>query len=128
MLIKIPVNCIVVDTLHLRMRIIEKFISSVLSSIVNKERNTNIDIIETLNKELQKNNFSATIHVETKGEFFIKYKLRCSDLKITLNATKVIIDYIKNNYQNCNATKLIVKVLRKYIQGISYKSLDVERK
>jgi hypothetical protein len=39
MLIKIPVNCIVVFTFDLRIRIIEKFISSVLSSIVNKERN-----------------------------------------------------------------------------------------
>ncbi len=61
------------------------------SSIVNKERNTNIDIIETLDKELKKNTFSAIIRVEIKSEFFIKFKLRYSDLKNTINSTKVLI-------------------------------------
>jgi hypothetical protein len=63
----------------------------VFSSIVNKERNTNIDIIETLDKELKKNTFSAIIRVEIKSEFFIKFKLRYSDLKNTINSTKVLI-------------------------------------
>ncbi len=108
MLVKISPNSVVIDTLHLRIRILEKFVSSVISSIINFELNDKF--VELMNEELKRNNICANIYSDVKSEFCIKYKINCLNLNVRITVTKIIVNYIKNNYNNFDAIELIGKI------------------
>jgi hypothetical protein len=108
MLIKISPDSIVVDTLHLRLRILEKFLSSVISSVINYDKNSNF--IEIMNAELINKKITANIYSDIKSEYYIKYKINCLNLNVKIICTKAIIDFIEKNYEKFIATKLIKKI------------------
>jgi hypothetical protein len=96
MLITIRPDSFIIDTLHLRIRICEKFFSSVISSLISFKKDEKNSIIQEINSQLKANNLKATIHCEVKNENFVKYKIQ----SLNLNTKIKTIDFIMNLINN----------------------------
>jgi hypothetical protein len=75
MIVKLEPENFIIDTLHLRIRILEKLFSLIISSIINYKKDNKNLIIDELNENMKINNISASIYSKIKMEFYIKYKL-----------------------------------------------------
>jgi hypothetical protein len=98
MIMKIEPQNYIIDTLHLRIRITEKFFSSLLSSIIEKTRIKNLVIIEDLNFELNVSKINAKINLEVLSDVYIKYKLQANNLEMKIKSLDCIIAYIRRKY------------------------------
>jgi hypothetical protein len=98
MIMKIEPQNYVINTLHLRIRITEKFFSSLLSSIIEKTRIKYLVIIEDLNFELNISKINAKINLEVLSDVYIKYKLQANNLEMKIKSLDRIIAYIRKKY------------------------------
>jgi hypothetical protein len=105
MIIKLEPENFIIDTLHLRIRILEKLFSSIISSVINYKKDTKNLIIDELNKNMKINNISASINSEIKSEFYIKYKLQSPNLNTKIKSMDHIISYINEKFHEFSASK-----------------------
>jgi hypothetical protein len=105
MMIKTDIHNFIVDTLHLRIRIVEKVFSAVFSSIVNSNKIQFFATINQFNNALINNQMPGEIYKEDLSDNYVKYKIKAPNLNQKLKALEFIMTYITVNYSNFNATK-----------------------
>lgn len=89
----------IIDTLHLRLRIIDKFVSSVLSAVKDKEGIVNIkELVDKLNKTFIDKYCNSSLHINEKSKFYFEYKILTYSLEIKIKTLDIIVDYIIENY------------------------------
>ncbi len=104
-MIKTDIHNIIVDTLHLRIRIVEKVFSAVFCSIVNSNKNQFFTTINQFNIALMNNQMPGAIYKDDLSVYYVKYKIKAPNLNQKLKALEFIMTYIAINYCNFNATK-----------------------
>jgi hypothetical protein len=108
MIIKTDIHNFVVDTLHLRIRIVEKIFSAVFSSIVNSNKNQFFTTINQFNIALMNNQTPGEIYKEVLNDNYVKYKIKASNLNQKLKTLEFIMEYIAMNYSNFYATESLI--------------------
>jgi hypothetical protein len=80
MMIKTDIHNFIVDTLHLRIRIVEKIFSAVFISIVNSTKNQFFSTINQINIALINNQIPGEIYKVVLSDNYVKYKIKASNL------------------------------------------------
>ena len=97
----------VIDTLHLRLRITDKLVSSVFNTVISNETLTANEFFDKLNDKLKDNYCNSSIHIYEKNEFYIEYKIYTYCLQNKIKTLDIIIEYIIENF---------TKIPEKYLQ------------
>jgi hypothetical protein len=108
MIIELRPDYYIVDTFHLRLRVLEKFFSSILTTILNFRKDDDFKTIEELNLYFLSQNIVAKIVKIPINDNYIKYKINCPNLSTKVKAVDNVIDYMKNKIFNFNHLDLIV--------------------
>jgi len=107
-MIRLEPSHYITDTLHLRIRILEKVFYSVFSTIISLKKSDASKTIDEFNDELNINNIPGRIVSEKLSENHIKYKIKDLNLSSKMKSLDFIISYIEEKYSYFHSTKLLV--------------------